>query len=125
MGYGAPITTRPSFLYPLLDLALRSGLHRLRKLLGREDAVVLRDGHLSLNERVVWVDVWAVQALLEPLSEGLHRELMRMHADNGDFAEALVVYEHRKKTLSLNFGVPPGAATAQLYEAIRERIADR
>jgi hypothetical protein len=36
-----------------------------------------------------------------------------------------VVYEHRKKTLSLNFGVPPGAATAQLYEAIRERIADR
>jgi DNA-binding SARP family transcriptional activator len=187
--------------------ALHTTLHRLRKLLRREDAVLLKDGHLSLNARVVWVDVWAGEALLdrldhvladeradmstlldlqrrlvglykgpflefeperawslrlrdelheravgacvatgerwqeagdseraleafksalrlEPLSEKLHRQIMRLHADNGDFAEALAVYERCKKTLSLNFGVPPGLATAGLYESIRKGLAE-
>jgi ATP/maltotriose-dependent transcriptional regulator MalT/DNA-binding SARP family transcriptional activator len=32
---------------------------RLRKLLGREDAVLLDDGRLGLNRELVWVDAWA------------------------------------------------------------------
>ncbi len=34
-------------------------LHRLRKLLGREQAVVLRRNELTLDPALVWVDAWA------------------------------------------------------------------
>ena len=50
---------------------------------------------------------------------------MQAHADGGDFAEALAVFERCKKALSLNFGVSPGPATTALYEAIRGRMTRR
>jgi DNA-binding SARP family transcriptional activator len=43
---------------------LDSAVHRLRKLLGRDDAIIIQDGHLSLNPRVVWTDVWCFERLL-------------------------------------------------------------
>lgn len=36
-------------------------LRRLRKLLGREDAIVLEDGRLSLNAGCCWLDTWAFE----------------------------------------------------------------
>jgi ATP/maltotriose-dependent transcriptional regulator MalT/DNA-binding SARP family transcriptional activator len=36
-------------------------LHRLRKLLGRDDAVLLHEGRIALNPRVCWVDLWAFE----------------------------------------------------------------
>jgi DNA-binding SARP family transcriptional activator len=45
-------------------VALASALHRLRGLLGREQAVVRQEGQLSLDARLCWVDVWAVERLL-------------------------------------------------------------
>jgi LuxR family transcriptional regulator, maltose regulon positive regulatory protein len=45
-------------------VALASALHRLRSLLGREQAVVRQEGQLSLDGRRCWVDVWAVERLL-------------------------------------------------------------
>jgi ATP/maltotriose-dependent transcriptional regulator MalT/DNA-binding SARP family transcriptional activator len=45
-------------------VALASALHRLRGLLGREQAVVRQEGRLSLDARLCWVDVWAVERLL-------------------------------------------------------------
>jgi LuxR family maltose regulon positive regulatory protein len=45
-------------------VALASALHRLRGLLGREQAVLRQEGRLSLDDRLCWVDVWAVQHLL-------------------------------------------------------------
>jgi DNA-binding SARP family transcriptional activator len=44
--------------------AFESTLHRLRKLLGRDDAILLVDGKLALNPQVVWVDVWALERQL-------------------------------------------------------------
>jgi LuxR family transcriptional regulator, maltose regulon positive regulatory protein len=41
---------------------LKVSLHRLRKLLGREDAVLLHDGKFALNDRVCWLDVWGFDA---------------------------------------------------------------
>ncbi|MDX1430939.1 MAG: BTAD domain-containing putative transcriptional regulator [Gammaproteobacteria bacterium] len=38
-----------------------STLHRLRRSLELEDALVLQDGRLSLNSRYFWVDVWALE----------------------------------------------------------------
>ena len=45
--------------------ALDMALHRLRKLLGRDDAVLMRDGKASLNADVCWLDVWAFESGLE------------------------------------------------------------
>jgi ATP/maltotriose-dependent transcriptional regulator MalT/DNA-binding SARP family transcriptional activator len=46
-------------------------LHRLRRLLGDEDAVILRDSRLSLNRALAWVDSWALEQILEQLDEAL------------------------------------------------------
>ena len=40
-----------------------STLHRLRKLLGDERALVLHEGKLTLDARRFWVDVWALERL--------------------------------------------------------------
>jgi DNA-binding SARP family transcriptional activator len=39
-------------------------LHRLRKLLGNDEALVLSDSKLSLNPSVCWVDVWTLERQL-------------------------------------------------------------
>jgi DNA-binding SARP family transcriptional activator len=44
--------------------ALSSALHRLRGLLGCEEAIERKDGKLTLVARFCWVDVWAVERLL-------------------------------------------------------------
>ena len=54
--------------------AFESALHRLRKLLGRDDAVEYVDGLLTLDARRVWVDTWAFERLVERLDRGGARE---------------------------------------------------
>ena len=39
-------------------------LHRLRRILGGEDTLKLRDGRLSLNATLFWIDVWALDEVL-------------------------------------------------------------
>jgi DNA-binding SARP family transcriptional activator len=39
-------------------------LHRLRKLIGNEKAIQLREGRLTLDSRYCWVDVWAFERIL-------------------------------------------------------------
>ena len=45
--------------------AFNVALHRLRKLLGNDDAVVLELGRLSLNSKLVWVDCLAFEQLVD------------------------------------------------------------
>jgi DNA-binding SARP family transcriptional activator len=45
--------------------AQRVALHRLRKLLGQPDAVLVEEGRISLNREVCWVDAFAFEALLD------------------------------------------------------------
>ncbi len=45
-------------------------LHRLRKLLGDEGAVLLGDNRLSLNPEKVWVDAWAFARVAAPTGSG-------------------------------------------------------
>ena len=40
-------------------------LHRLRRSLEAEDALVLRDGRLTLNKAMIWMDTWALEHLLD------------------------------------------------------------
>jgi DNA-binding SARP family transcriptional activator len=41
--------------------ALEVTLRRLRKLLGREEAIRLQEGRLALNEGLCWVDTWTFE----------------------------------------------------------------
>ncbi len=50
--------------------ALAVNLHRLRKLLGDNDAVSLRDGRVSLDAERCWVDCWAFERLLREAPSG-------------------------------------------------------
>ena len=43
---------------------LRTNLHRLRRLLSYQDAIIHQDGHLTLNPAYCWVDTWAYERLL-------------------------------------------------------------
>lgn len=48
-----------------------STLHRLRKLLGEDRALVLHEGKLSLDRRYVWTDAWAFEAQADALEAAL------------------------------------------------------
>jgi ATP/maltotriose-dependent transcriptional regulator MalT len=59
-------------LWPHVDAdyahkSFTAALHRLRRLLGEDDALQLRDGRLSLDAGLVWVDAWALEAVLDEL----------------------------------------------------------
>jgi DNA-binding SARP family transcriptional activator len=46
-------------------------LHRLRRLLGMDEALVLRDARLSMSPSLLWVDAWALEQALAELDETL------------------------------------------------------
>jgi two-component SAPR family response regulator len=48
-------------------------LHRLRKLLGIHDLLLLRDQRLSLNSDLAWVDVWTFERLVNHAERLLRR----------------------------------------------------
>jgi LuxR family transcriptional regulator, maltose regulon positive regulatory protein len=55
-------------LWPRIDgdsahRSFTSALHRLRKLLGDERAIVLHEGRVTLDRRYFWIDTWAFDAL--------------------------------------------------------------
>jgi DNA-binding SARP family transcriptional activator len=69
-------------------------LHRLRRTLEDDDALVLRDGRLTLNRALVWVDTWALEQLFDDFDAALRgsdtcsdEALRRQYAD-----EALALY---------------------------------
>jgi pentatricopeptide repeat protein len=51
------------------DRALTTTLHRLRRLLGHDPAVLTRNGKLDLNPSYCWVDCWALEDLLSMAEE--------------------------------------------------------
>ncbi|MBF8259886.1 MAG: malT, partial [Actinobacteria bacterium] len=67
-----------------------SALSRLRKLLGKDEALELKEGRLSLSNRHCWVDVWAFERFLgqaeKARKEGKEKEAIRF------FEKALSLY---------------------------------
>jgi DNA-binding SARP family transcriptional activator len=45
--------------------ALKTAVHRLRKLLGQPDAIEVSAGHLSLNPQICWTDLGSFELLVE------------------------------------------------------------
>lgn len=68
--------------------AFNVALHRLRKLLGRDDAVLLEVGRLALHPKLVWVDSLAFEQLADgaalgaatPASDGAARQAVELYA---------------------------------------------
>ena len=61
---------------------------------------------------------------LEPWQEEGHRHLMMLLVQSGQRHGALVQYEICRRLLDSELGVPPSAATVELYEQIREGTYD-
>ncbi|NOT12603.1 MAG: hypothetical protein HOP23_12335 [Methylococcaceae bacterium] len=49
--------------------AFDMALHRLRKLLGRDDAILLSEGKVTLNPACCWVDVWHMERLMNEIED--------------------------------------------------------
>lgn len=67
-GRGVSATRMQDDLWPDTDgdrafISFKTTLHRLRKLLGEDRAILLNLGTLSLNENQCWTDVWAFEDL--------------------------------------------------------------
>jgi DNA-binding SARP family transcriptional activator len=56
-------------------------LHRLRKLIGNEKAIQLREGRLTLNQRYCWVDVWAFERILGQVDAAWKEGLAKNNID--------------------------------------------
>ncbi len=93
-------------------------LHRLRRLLDDDEAVVLRDGRLSLNKARVWVDTWALESLLDEFDAALRVA--------GPGAAEPVLGEFAEKALALYRGpFLPDESEQPAYIACREQIRAR
>jgi DNA-binding SARP family transcriptional activator len=65
--------------------ALDVALLRLRRLLGRDEAILVSGGRLSINAELCWVDTWAFERAVdaaEGLGPGCPPELLRRVADS-------------------------------------------
>ena len=92
--------------------------HGLRESL-RQRALTL---HERLAQRAEWCSDWSVaiqhaqyQIKLDPLNEACHRDLIRLLALSGQMPAAHHHYEVLRQLLDTELGIPPAAATEQLY----------
>jgi DNA-binding SARP family transcriptional activator len=74
-GRQIPIDQLTDALWPEADgdmahLRFKTTLHRLRNLIDYPEAIQLKGGHLTLDHRCCWVDVWALQQILEQIPAG-------------------------------------------------------
>jgi LuxR family maltose regulon positive regulatory protein len=53
--------------------AFHTTLYRLRKLIALDDAIVLKNGMLSLDSRHTWVDVWTLERILTQLDQATRK----------------------------------------------------
>lgn len=97
--------------------ALYTTVHRLRKLLGGEQAVVFQDGLLSLNNRYVWADVVACAWLLDKLDNALQHS-----ADTRP--EALLAWGQRIVKLYRGHFLDKDDTQPEVL-AVRERLRQR
>jgi LuxR family transcriptional regulator, maltose regulon positive regulatory protein len=86
--------------------ALDNALHRLRKLLGGDDRIVLRQGALALNPQRCWTDVAALEQVLAQIDEAaaprrqaLEQQAHRLYRAALLPAETLPIVAARRESL--------------------------
>ena len=73
-GRNVKLSLLADMLWPRIDAdyahrSLTTTLHRLRKLLGNDEALLVREGCLTINEDICWVDTWAFDQWVAELGE--------------------------------------------------------
>lgn len=73
-------------LWPRIDgdsahQSFTTTLHRLRKLLGEDRALLLSEGKLSLDGRYVWADTWAFEQVTARIEQTLRQPRERIERD--------------------------------------------
>ena len=91
---------------------------RLRQL-ATEAATRLMAGSLDAGRRDLAATAGRRLLSLDPLHEAACRTLMRIHADRGERAQALKVFETLRERLSQDLGVAPDGDTVALYHEVR------
>jgi DNA-binding SARP family transcriptional activator/pimeloyl-ACP methyl ester carboxylesterase len=91
------------------------GISVLTGLAAREAAAGDAAGAIGALERVLAFD---------PLSEEVHRRLMRLHLDSGNYNAAIWHYRTCSEVLKRELGTVPGPATTALYQEARTRLKD-
>ncbi|HYA20705.1 MAG TPA: BTAD domain-containing putative transcriptional regulator [Burkholderiales bacterium] len=110
-------------LWPRIDgdsahRSFTTTLHRLRKLLGEDKAVVLREGRLTLDERYCWLDIWALEAVQAKIDELFKGQQQRIDRDK--------VTQLGEAILALYCGPFMGGEAEQpWYIAMRDRLRNR
>jgi len=104
---------------PAFEEWLRAERQRLR---GRAEEAAAGLMARSLADGTPDRSAAAARRLLEldPLREDACRALMRIHADRGEAAKALRLYDALRDGLQREFGVRPEPGTTRLREAIRQ-----
>lgn len=77
-GKGIRAQQAAHMLWPHVDeeygiKSLTINLHRLRRLLGHDEAILLQDGLLSINDKLVWLDTWALDQLSSKIDRGQYK----------------------------------------------------
>ena len=77
-GQNVRIDQLADALWPHVDAdyahnSFTATLHRLRRLFGDDEALLVRDSRLSLNRALAWVDTWALEQMIGELDEALRR----------------------------------------------------
>jgi ATP/maltotriose-dependent transcriptional regulator MalT/DNA-binding SARP family transcriptional activator len=118
---GADVVAK--MLWPHVDpyyseKSLTINLHRLRRLLGSDDAIQLRDGRLSIDGDHVWLDAWALEHVVARLGQ-----LTRTKGQGADAAELDLT---REQLLDLYAGAfLPGDDDAPCLAEARERAREQ
>ena len=65
-GRDVPMNEVAEVLWPHVDKeygtkSMTINLHRLRRLFNNDDSLILREGRLSLNDKLIWLDTWAME----------------------------------------------------------------
>ena len=98
-----------------------------RERLAQQHLAALEQGVLLHEERREYAQAidWARRLLAaDPLHEATYRRLMRLHALNHDRVAAMRVYHTCVSLLEQELGVPPSAATRELYERLVNAAGD-
>jgi LuxR family transcriptional regulator, maltose regulon positive regulatory protein len=100
--------------------ALATTLHRLRRLIGVEGAIVRADGGISLARDRCWVDVWAIERMIARAESAIARSPVRDHewASSVRWTDRAVAL-YRGDFLGGDFA---SAAAAGVGERIRDRL---
>ncbi len=112
-----------TILWPHVDReysnkSLTINLHRLRRTLGDDDSILLLDGRLSLNEKLTWVDCWALEHIVVQIESALRIPGKRRGEPKLDY--------YRRRLMEIyqgSFMVDDDSATC--ITAAREKYRDR